>query len=73
MPETRVSYFIQSRPAPSQPWQQANGLNVVATWAVKSEALDGLARRRQVQPNWEHRLMQRTTTVTETPADESTP
>lgn len=62
----RITYFIQSRPAPSQPWRQASG--IVASWADKTKALDGLAYRRQMQPSWEHRLMQRTTTVTETPA-----
>ncbi|MEU6661232.1 hypothetical protein [Streptomyces sp. NPDC046821] len=71
MPESRVigvSYFIQSRPAPSQPWQHPSGVR--AAWAVKATALERLAERRRQQPNWEHRLMQHRTT--EAPADEAT-
>lgn len=63
-----VAYFIQSRPAPSQPWQQASG--VPFSWASKATALDRLADRRERQPGWEHRLMERITTVTEQPATE---
>lgn len=64
-----VSYFIQSRPAPSQPWQKPPG--VAAKWADKTTALHRLAERRERQPSWEHRLMQHTTT--EAPAEETTP
>jgi hypothetical protein len=71
MPETRVTYFIQSRPAPNQPWQQANGANVAASWTEKDKARQRLTSRRQMQPSWEHRLMQRVTTVTETPVDDA--
>lgn len=62
---TTVSYFIQSRPAPGQPWQQAAGVHI--TWESKAKALEKLAARRAMQPSWEHRLMERTTTVTEQP------
>lgn len=65
---TGTSYFIQSRPAPSQPWQQ-HGLRW--SWESKAKALDKLAWRREQQPNWEHRLMERITTVTEQPATEA--
>ncbi|MFJ8054924.1 hypothetical protein [Streptomyces sp. NPDC096142] len=68
MPETTVSYYIQSRPAPSQPWQRAAGVQF--SWASKPQALGKLAARREMQPNWEHRLMVRTTTVTEKPLDD---
>lgn len=63
--ETHVAYFIQSRPAPSQPWQQT-GLRF--SWASEHTALDKLAARREMQPTWEHRLMERVTTITERPA-----
>jgi hypothetical protein len=63
-------YFIQSRPAQSQPWRQASGPK--ANWSTKTGALAALAYRRENQPNWEHRLMARTTIVTEQPADEET-
>ncbi|MFI8351260.1 hypothetical protein [Streptomyces sp. NPDC085596] len=62
--DTRVSYFVQSRPTPSQPWQQ-HGLRY--SWESKRQALGKLAWRREQQPSWEHRLMERTTTVTERP------
>lgn len=65
---TAISYFIQSRPAPGQPWQRATGVN--ATWESKAKALERLAARREMQPNWEHRLMERITTITEQPATE---
>ncbi|MFF5984394.1 hypothetical protein ACFY78_36685 [Streptomyces olindensis] len=63
-----TSYFIQSRPAPSQPWQRATGVRV--SWESKAKALERLAARRQMQPTWEHRLMERITTITEQPATE---
>ena len=66
--QPKISYFIQSRPAPSQPWQRATG--VQATWESKATALERLAARRAMQPNWEHRLMERSTTVTEQPITE---
>ncbi|MFJ5259113.1 hypothetical protein ACIQAC_01380 [Streptomyces sp. NPDC088387] len=66
-PTTRT-YFIQSRPAPSQPWQQASGIH--ATWESKTKAVQRLADRRRQQPSWEHRLMERLVTVTEQPATE---
>jgi hypothetical protein len=65
-----VSYFIQSRPAPSQPWQRASG--VACSWESRDTALDKLAVRRRMQPGWEHRLMRRTATVTEQPEPEET-
>jgi hypothetical protein len=65
-----VSFFIQSRPAPSQPWQRASG--VACSWESRDTALEQLATRRERQPNWEHRLMRRTTTVTEQPEPEET-
>ncbi|HTE57024.1 MAG TPA: hypothetical protein VK698_39495 [Kofleriaceae bacterium] len=70
MPEniTALAYFIQSRPAPGQPWQQASGVHF--TWRSKPQALAKLAARREQQPSWEHRLMERITTVTERPAAE---
>ncbi|WP_030568538.1 hypothetical protein [Streptomyces aureocirculatus] len=63
-----TAYFIQSRPAPSQPWQRAEGTHI--TWETKAKALDRLVARREMQPSWEHRLMERITTVTEQPATE---
>lgn len=67
MPNT-TSYFIQSRPHPRAPWQRATGVN--ASWESKPKALERLAARREMQPSWEHRLMERITTVTEQPATE---
>lgn len=66
MPEQpTTTYFIQSRPAPGQPWQQGNG-----SWESKPVALGKLANRREMQPGWEHWLMERITIVTEQPATE---
>ncbi|MFF0597896.1 hypothetical protein [Streptomyces antibioticus] len=65
---TTVAYFIQSRPAPSQSWQQ-QGLRF--SWESKAKALEKLAWRREQQPNWQHRLMERITTITEQPATET--
>ncbi|WP_394434553.1 hypothetical protein [Streptomyces sp. SGAir0957] len=62
-----VRYFIQSRPAPGQPWQRPPG--VATKWADKRTSLQRLAARREQQPSWEHRLMQHVTT--ESPADET--
>ncbi|MEU1141814.1 hypothetical protein ABZ392_33900 [Streptomyces sp. NPDC005885] len=67
-PETTTSYYIQSRPTPRQPWQRATGVQI--TWHSKPKALSKLAARREMQPNWEHRLMVRTVKVTEEPLDE---
>ncbi|MBQ0827676.1 hypothetical protein [Streptomyces tagetis] len=64
---TAVTYFIESRPAPTQPWRRAPGVRV--GWESKATALEKLAWRREQQPNWEHRLMERITTVTERPSD----
>ncbi|BDH04875.1 hypothetical protein [Streptomyces seoulensis] len=71
MPEqrTRISYFIESRPHRNAPWQRATG--VAASWESGAKARARLAARREMQPNWEHRLMERTTTVTERPAGET--
>ncbi|MGW4889608.1 hypothetical protein [Streptomyces murinus] len=66
--QASVTYFIQSRPAPSAPWQKPD---LRATWASKNKALEQLAMRRERQPNWEHRLMQRTITVTDEPVPEN--
>jgi hypothetical protein len=66
---TATAYFIRSRPAPGQPWQRATGVN--ASWASKATALERLAARREMQPSWEHRLMERITAVTEQPATEA--
>lgn len=63
-----IAYFIQSRPHPGAPWQRAAGVN--ASWELKPVALQRLAARREMQPTWEHRLMERITTVTEQPATE---
>jgi hypothetical protein len=67
MPEqpSDIIYFIRSRPAPGQPWQPATGAN--ASWRDKPQALERLAARRQMQPGWEHELMERVITVTERP------
>ena len=65
---TAISYFIQSRPAPSQPWQQHR---LRFSWASKAKALEKLATRREMQPTWDHRLMERITTITEQPAAEA--
>lgn len=67
--QTTVSYFIQSRPAPSQPWRKPAG--VLAGWDTKTEAMEKLAYRRRMQPTWQHRLMERIVTITEQPAGES--
>lgn len=64
---TTASYFIQSRPAPGRPWEQS-GLRF--SWESKAKALEKLAARREMQPTWEHRLMERITTITERPASE---
>ncbi|MBZ3909404.1 hypothetical protein [Streptomyces acidiscabies] len=66
MDQTRTTYFIQSRPATSQPWQRASGID--ASWESKAKALERLGSRREMQPTWEHRLMERVITVTEGPA-----
>lgn len=63
-----VNYFIQSRPASGQPWQQSG---VRFSWQSKLTALGKLADRRELQPSWEHRLMERVTTITERVAEES--
>lgn len=67
--QSTTSYFIQSRPTPDQPWQQATG--ITASWESKPTALDRLAARREMQPSWEHRLMERRVVVTEQPATEA--
>ncbi len=61
-------YFVESRPHADAPWQRAS--DRPATWAEKPEALRQLAARREAQPGWEHRLMERITTVVEQPATE---
>lgn len=69
MPDrSTTSYFIQSRPHPGASWQRPTG--ITASWESKHTALDRLAARRQMQSTWEHRLMERITTVTEQPATE---
>lgn len=68
-PKSAVAYFIQSRPAPNQPWQRAAGVGF--SWESKAKALEKLAARREMQPSWEHRLMERITTVTEQPTTEA--
>jgi hypothetical protein len=60
-------YFIESRPHPGAPWERAARLS---SWHEKPEALRQLAARRAAQPGWEHRLMERVTTVVERPATE---
>lgn len=60
-------YFIESRPHSGAPWERASSRR---TWDDKPEALRQLATRRAAQPTWEHRLMERITTVTEQPATE---
>lgn len=67
--ETTTTYFIQSRPAPGQPWQPASGVRI--SWESKAKGLERLAARREMQPSWEHRLMERITTVTEQPTTEA--
>ncbi|RYJ26447.1 hypothetical protein CU044_3740 [Streptomyces sp. L-9-10] len=64
---TTSTYFIESRPAPSEPWRKVPGVG----WDSKAKALEKLAYRREMQPTWEHRLMERITTITERPADEN--
>lgn len=66
--QTTTSYFIQSRPHPGAPWQRPTG--VTASWESKPKALERLAARREMQSGWEHRLMERVTTVVEQPATE---
>ncbi|WP_431985259.1 hypothetical protein [Streptomyces qinglanensis] len=67
--QTRTAYFIQSRPHPGAPWQRPTG--ITASWELKPMALGKLAARREMQPQWKHRLMVRITTVTEQPAEEA--
>lgn len=64
-----VSYFIQSRPHPGAPWQRPSGITI--SWESKAKALQRLADRREMQPNWQHRLMERITAITEQPAKEA--
>lgn len=64
-----TTYYIQSRPHPGAPWQRPTGIH--ASWASKRQALARLAARREQQPNWQHRLMERVTTVIERPASET--
>lgn len=64
-----TTYFIESRPAPSQTWQRVPGVH--NGWESKTKALEKLAYRREMQPNWEHRLMERITTITERPVSEN--
>lgn len=66
--QSRTTYFIESRPVASQPWQRASDID--SSCESKDEALRRLASRREMQPTWEHRLMERTITVTEQPAAE---
>lgn len=63
-----VAYFIQSRPAPDQRWQWR--AEAQFAWESKVLALKKLADRRDMQPSWEHRLMERVTTVVERPTPE---
>lgn len=65
---TSVAYFIKSRPAPDQPWRWRTDNQFM--WEFKALALKKLADRRSMQPTWEHRLMERVTTVVERPATE---
>ncbi|AQS70873.1 hypothetical protein [Streptomyces pactum] len=67
MTDHSTSYFIQSRPVPGQPWAQHG---VRWSWQSKPKALEKLAARREMKPGWEHRLMERITTVVERPATE---
>lgn len=62
-----TTYFIQSRPAPGQPWQTPS-----PRWTTedRARALHLLRRRREQQPGWEYRLMERVTTVVVRPAAE---
>lgn len=70
MPKKPTASATSSNPpASSQPWQRATGVNI--TWESKAKALEKLAVRRAMQPSWEHRLMERITTVTEQPATEA--
>lgn len=66
--QTQTTYFVQSRPHPGAAWQRATG--VTASWESKPMALERLAARREMQPNWEHRLMERVIKVIEQPATE---
>lgn len=66
---TTYSYFIQSRSHPGAEWERASGVHI--TWESKEKALEKLAARREMQSGWEHRLMERVTTVTERPATEN--
>ncbi|MFD4830179.1 hypothetical protein ACFWPV_10035 [Streptomyces uncialis] len=64
-----VSYLIESRPRGTRgPWQRTGAVN---PWPDRNIAEQHLATRRERQPSWEHRLVVRTTTVTEQPAEES--
>ncbi|MGJ5895133.1 hypothetical protein ACSCBZ_24735 [Streptomyces niveiscabiei] len=65
---TTYSYFIQSRPHADAEWERPSGVHI--TWASKTKALERLGSRREMQPGWEHRLMERITMVTERPATE---
>lgn len=66
-PTTTTSYFIESRPAGTdEPWRQT-GLQF--SWQDPSKSDEKLAWARRQQPEREHRLVTRTTVVTEQPTE----
>lgn len=64
-PTTNISYFLESRPANTDgPWEQT-GLRYSCHSRAKAE--ENLAAARKMHPAREHRLVTRTTTITEEP------
>ena len=62
---TTIIYFLESRPADSDgPWERP-GLRF--SWQSLTKAEEKLATAREMRPAREHRLVTRTTTVTEEP------
>lgn len=71
MPESRTttSYYVASRPAPGQPWRTSTGKPPAPT--SEDEAREKLDYLRRVQPSWEHVLVRRTVTTTDTVVPEA--
>lgn len=71
-PGVTTSYFLQQRPVGTDgPWQRAIGIH--ASWRDRATADDRLAGAREMRPDREHRLITRTTVVTDTPTEAAAP
>lgn len=60
-----VAYFIESRPAGTEGSWEQTGLRY--SWQSRAKADEKLADARERLPKREHRMVTRTTTVTEEP------